>query len=190
MVVRKAQISQVRRHLNDPIQMLKGEHHTTLQWLEMIERMLQYLESLPQETAQSRIQDEQSRLKDCVLTLEQTIANHFAKEEEALFPVLAEYIGRDEGPIEVMIHEHDHIRSVFHAWREKVIGLCSSEGVDRKSALKDLAFCGYEAIRLLRLHISKENQILFEVCETSLSPDEKRQVAEKLQSLEGEPAKK
>jgi len=178
----KPQLGATTGKISDPIQILKGEHHTTLQWLEMIERMLQYLESLPRNTARARIEDEQSRLKDCVVSLEQSITQHFEKEEGALFPVLAEYIGREEGPIEVMLHEHRHIRSVFQKWREGVIRLARAEGLERESLLKEVSFCGYEAIRLLRLHISKENQILFEVCEVSLSFDEKRQVTQKLQS--------
>ena len=190
MVDYKSQIGRTTGNISDPIQILKSEHHTALQWLEMIERTLQYLESLPQNTAPDRSEDEQSRLKDCVATLEQSISLHFVKEEEALFPVLAEYIGREGGPIEALIHEHEHIRSVFHDWSESVNHLCLSGGAERELDLKIVTSFGYEAIRLLRLHISKENQILFEICEASLSPDEKRRVTEKIQSIHVNPERK
>ena len=166
----------------DPIQLLKSEHHTTLQWLEMIERTLQYLGSLPKNTAAARREIEQRRLRDCVISLEKAIVLHFVKEEEALFPVLARYISCEEGPIEVMLREHDHLRAIFYEWRKRVSRLCAG-GPGGESRLRAVASCGYEAIRLLRLHISKENQILFEICEAALSPEEKLGVAEKLKAL-------
>jgi len=179
----KSQIAHVASTQNDPILLLKDEHHMTLLRLEMLERSLQYLESLPWNVASERSEGEQVRLREGVGALEEEIRRHFAKEEQALFPVLSEYIGSGQGPIGVMLNEHEVIRNAFQGWKTLVFDLREHSGTQREVVLKGVTASGYEAIHLLRVHISKENQILFEICEASLSPEEKRQVAEKIKGM-------
>ncbi len=155
----------------------------TLLHLEMLERSLQYLESLPWNVENERSEREQLRLREGVTALEEDIRRHFAKEEEALFPVLSEYIGSEHGPIEVMLNEHETIRRVFRGWKTLVSELREHSGTHRELSLRGVTASGYEAIHLLRVHISKENQILFEICDASLSPEEKKQVAEKIKAM-------
>lgn len=168
----------------DPIEILKQEHHVTLQRLDMIERTLQYLESLPSRTALKRCKIEQSRLRDWVDELSQRMSLHFLMEEEALFPILAEYIGKEHGPIEVMLQEHANIKSLLSKWKSAVRELCKLDGPARDGALRMVTGAGYQTIAQLRLHISKEDQILFKICEVSLSDQEKKIVSQKLQAIE------
>lgn len=179
----RSQIDHATSIQSDPIVLLKYEHHMTLLRLETIERTLQYLESLPTDTAPARCEIEQTRLREGVLSLKQSMDLHFLKEENALFPVLAEYIGKDDGPIEVMLNEHDRIRMILCDLHKMVCDLSSQTGAKRGITLKSVTGSGYETIRLIRLHISKENQILFEICEASLSPEEKKGVTKKIKSL-------
>ncbi|MFQ5542845.1 MAG: hemerythrin domain-containing protein [Nitrospiria bacterium] len=172
-----------KRGYSDPIQVLKGEHHVTLARLEMIERTLQYLQTLPPNSAPDRAGLEQVRLKEWVVGLEKSLELHFKKEEESLFPVLSQYIGREQGPIEVMLREHTTIRRVFHAWKVYVCELQLERGMERRTSLKEVTTRGYEVIQLLRLHISKENQILFEICEVSLTLEEKQRVSEAMREV-------
>lgn len=167
----------------DPIVSLKYEHQMALQRLEAIERTLQYLETLPKGMVPEKRKVEQSRLREGVLSLEQGMDLHFHKEEDALFPVLAKYIGKEHGPIEVMLDEHEQLRLILSDWKKCVCELCKRSGPEREPVLRTVTTAGYEAIRLLRLHIKKENQILFEICEASLSPEEKRAVARKIKTL-------
>lgn len=169
----------------DPIKTLKIEHLETVQRLQMIERSLQYLESLPSRTALKRCKIEQSRLRTWVNTLEARMTLHFLMEEEGLFPTLSEYIGKEHGPIEVMLEEHVAIRSILSEWKHEV-GILSQflSGPVRDACLKRVIELGDEAIRRLRLHIDKENQILFKITEASLSDEEKHFVAQKLQDIE------
>ncbi|GEM_PF-1355469 len=173
------------REYRNPIKTLKNEHLETLQRLDMIERTLQYLESLPTHTAMKRCKIEQSRLRNWVNELEASMALHFIMEEEGLFPTLSEYIGKEHGPIEVMLEEHAEIRNILSVWKDEVAVLSKSiSGPVRDACLKRVIRIGEQAIERLRLHISKENQILFKISEVSLSDAEKNVVAQKLYEIE------
>ncbi len=169
----------------DPIKTLKIEHLETIQRLQMIERSLQYLESLPSQTAMKRCKIEQSRLRTWINALDGRMTLHFLMEEEGLFPTLSEYLGKEHGPIEVMIEEHAEIKNLLSEWKDEVGGLSQSlSGALRDACLKRVLTLGDMAISRLRLHINKENQILFKISELSLSQKEKHLVAQKLQDIE------
>ncbi len=179
----KLDLNQIDSIYQGPIDILKGEHCVILQRLEMIERTLQYLESLPSQTALKRCKIEQSRLRTWVDELSGQVALHFSMEEEALFPVLAEYIGREHGLIEVMLQEHASISSALSDWKNAASQLCKLTVSAREGLLKVVIGSGHQSIALLRLHISKEDQILFKICEVSLSEKEKIQVWKKLRAI-------
>lgn len=181
---RKSQPNPFETIFQDPIEILRDDHQETLQRLELIERTLQYLESLPSHTATKRSKIEQSRMRDWVNELSGHLRLHFIMEEEALFPTLSEYIGKEHGPIEMILQEHSDLRAVLSEWQSEACTLCKLTDLARDKTLKDVAQLGYHVIRLLRLHISKENQILFKICEVSFSEQEKSVVTQKLRLIE------
>ncbi len=164
----------------NPMQVLENEHRAILVKLELMERALQCLQKGPEETVPEQVETEKALLKELVALLERSLGLHFQKEEEALFPILAEYVGKEHGPIEAMLHEHEKIRSVF----------CEITGPVGMGMFKAVSKSGFEAIHLIRQHISKENQILFRICESSLSEEEKRRVMEKIKAMSMGPLKK
>lgn len=168
---------------NDPIQFLKKEHEEALRKLESAKRALHSLRSLPENTVPQQRDAEEAWIKDFVVSLVSGIRLHFQKEEEALFPTLAEYIGKEHGPIEVMLDEHEALRLALRDWEERLVHLCEMKKTDKQGALNAVAATGEEALRLFRQHISKENKILFEICEASLSEEEKRKVAERIEAI-------
>lgn len=127
--------------------------------------------------------DEQTHLRDCLISLQHLLELHFLKEEEALFPVLAEYIGRAGGPIDAVVDEHTRIRSALGDLRQKVTDLCEYQGGERTAILSGVTGLAYKTTGLLRLHICKENQILFEIGEDLLSTEEKRKIAIKIKTM-------
>ncbi len=168
----------------EPTELLKQEHQATLLKLELMERSLGYLRSPHKETALERTEMEKTLLKDLANALEKELGSHFRKEEEALFPVLAGYIGREHGPIDVMIHEHERILSVFSHWKKVLPPFCRSmEPVD-EGIRKAVIDPGLKLIGLLRQHIGKEDQVLFKISEASLSDQEKKDLMEKLTAME------
>lgn len=81
---------------------------------------------------------------------------HHAKEEDLLFPLLKERgIPEEGGPIGVMLHEHDVGRDCVRRMKEA----CETQECDGGK----FAAAAREFIPLLRQHIFKENNILFQM---------------------------
>ena len=84
-------------------------------------------------------------------------ARHHGKEERLLFPALeAAGVPRAGGPIEVMLEEHDLGRGLVRAMGE-------APPAQRRERAR-------EYVRLLRAHIAKENEILFDLADAVLDP--------------------
>lgn len=79
---------------------------------------------------------------------------HIAKEEEVLFPMLQRYLGMDKGVVNAMQSEHGKIEFCF----SRISKSCTSG--DSKLALDTKRM-----IQLLKLHISKEDNVLFWLAE-------------------------
>jgi hemerythrin-like domain-containing protein len=90
---------------------------------------------------------------------------HHAKEEDLFFPLLKERgIPKEGGPIGVMLHEHDVGRDCVRRMRE------ASEAADFDGA--KFASAAKEFISLLRQHIFKENNILFQMAGSVMSEED------------------
>lgn len=169
---------------NDPIQLLKREHREALRKLESANQGLQSLRNLPENTSPGWRKAEEAWIKGFIISLVAEICHHFKKEEEALFPILAEYIGKEHGPIEMMLHEHEKLRLGFSGWKELLVRLCEKKKNDKLDALDAVLDAGEEILCIFRKHTSKENLILFEICKASLSQEEKREVADRIEAIE------
>lgn len=163
-----------------PTDLLKEEHQETLLKLELMECALLYLRRPIEETTPERVEMEKTTLKDLAIALDKEIGPHFKKEEEALFPVLAEYIGKEYGPIEAMLHEHAKILTALQRWKKILPSFCRSSHSMDAGIRKAIIEPGLRLVDLLRQHISKENQILFQISESSLTSDEKREVLHRM----------
>lgn len=166
-----------------PTQVLKEEHQATLLKLNLIERSLSYLRKPAEETLPDRVEIEKALLRDLAVALEKEIGPHFRKEEEALFPVLAEYIGKEYGPIEMMVREHEKIRSAFFTWKKVLPSFCRSIAPIDEGIRKAVLDPGLRIVHLIRLHINKENQVLFKLSESSLTEEEKKKVTARMHSI-------
>jgi hemerythrin-like domain-containing protein len=102
-------------------------------------------------------------LEDCVAFIRlYADALHHGKEEDLLFPEL-EAVGmpRDAGPVAVMLHEHREGRAFAHAMAE-AIPLARGGDVPAQRRLLN-AGLGY--VSLIRGHILKEDNILFNMAD-------------------------
>jgi hemerythrin-like domain-containing protein len=173
-----------------PTRLLKEEHQATLLRLKLMEHSLQYLRAPVEETTPEHIEVERKLLWDLAFALEKGIGPHFRKEEEALFPILAEYVGKEHGLIEAMVHEHEKIRFALLHWKKVLSSLCRSmEPIDealRRTAIDP----GLRIINLIRQHNSKEDRILFEVSESSLTEEEKKEVIDRMRAISSDLQKK
>jgi hemerythrin-like domain-containing protein len=100
---------------------------------------------------------------------------HHAKEEGVLFPALERKgLPRDRGPIAVMLHEHDVGRANLQAIEQALPGAESGDSAARAALLDNAG--GY--VELLRNHIGKEDNILFEMADQALSEEQDRVAAD------------
>ena len=107
--------------------------------------------------------------------LRREVMEHFALEEQALFPVLGRHLSPSRGPLAVMNAEHA-------AFRELLDGLAAavaSGDVERQRAH------AREVISLLRSHIAKEDHVLFPMAGRLLSATEQADVDARATTLGG-----
>ena len=104
---------------------------------------------------------------------------HHAKEEDLLFPLLKERgIPVEGGPIGVMLHEHEVGRDCVRRMRD-------ADDADEFDG-PNFARAAAEFIPLLRQHIFKENNILFQMATNVLSPDDDAAMDERFSQVEQE----
>jgi hemerythrin-like domain-containing protein len=94
---------------------------------------------------------------------------HHGKEEELLFPALIAVGVPADGPIAVMLHEHQMGRNYVKAMSTAFFKYVAAD----VSLSKDVLQNAHGYISLLREHIEKENSVLFVMADNLLS--EKRQ---------------
>jgi hemerythrin-like domain-containing protein len=108
---------------------------------------------------------------------------HHAKEEEVFFPLLERKgIPRDDGPIGVMLAEHEHGRALIR----EMVEAADAYGRGDQPAGRRWAEAARQYSDLLGQHILKENNVLFGMAERVLSPDEQSALADHFERLETE----
>jgi hemerythrin-like domain-containing protein len=155
---------------------LKNEHR-------VIERMLKVLTA-----AANRLEhgeDVPSEVWPQAVDFIRTFADycHHGKEEDLLFGSMERHgIPRDGGPIAVMLMEHDQGRSFVKGIEEASQKL--EQGDSSAAAAVAQNARGYA--ELLTEHILKEDNILYEMANQAIPPEEQRQLAEQFEQVERE----
>jgi len=107
---------------------------------------------------------------------------HHGKEEEHLFPALNEAgLPSEGGPVGVMLQEHNMGRTHIQGMRAALDRLQAGEDAGDDFARHALAY-----VELLRGHIEKENNILFNMAEHILPPAVHARLSECFDSIEQE----
>ena len=106
---------------------------------------------------------------------------HHGKEEDLLFPAMERKgVPRSGGPLGCMLTEHDEGRGYIRAMKEDAVGCAQGEGAARNRWTN--AARGYAT--LLRNHIWKENEILFQIAERILPAEEQAELARKFAKVQ------
>ena len=100
--------------------------------------------------------------------------HHQAKEESALFPELRCTSAAQEGPLRQMLFEHDQERSLVDGLEEALL---------TKRGMEFVHFAN-RITALLRNHIQKEDNILFDIVERSLSTEQDDKVVAEFNKFE------
>jgi len=143
-------------------QQLRDEHEGLKIMLSILEQVCQQLEavgSLNKEHFEGILEFLKVFVDKC----------HHGKEEELLFPALVDVGVPKDGPIAVMLHEHEMGRHYVKSMSEAYATYRAGD----ESSSKDIRQNAHGYILLLKDHIEKENTVLFVMADSLLS--EKRQ---------------
>jgi hemerythrin-like domain-containing protein len=100
---------------------------------------------------------------------------HQGQEEAVLFPALLRDLGQKNYVLlRKMIFEHNRERSLVAGLEEAI----------RSRKTRDFVYCAGQLVDNLRSHILEEDPSLFELVETTLSPDEDERVAVEMENFD------
>lgn len=157
-----------------PTEILSSEHR-------VIEVMLTVIEKMVDQANQSGRLDkpDAEQAVEFIRTFADTC--HHGKEEGQLFPAMeARGIPAENGPIGVMLHEHDLGRGYVKLMAENIEA--ASQG--NAEALEAFAENAMGYVYLLRNHIQKEDNILFPMAARILSPEAEQELLARFDTVE------
>lgn len=160
--------------MSDPIALLMQEHR-------LIEKVLDAFDGFA--AALPGLSDPAPDLKDLVeFAREFADGKHHAKEENVLFAaMIAAGFPGDSGPIAVMLHEH----GIFRELMGTLNGLAEDGGPWSEEQHGAAVRAISEYTDTLRMHIQKEDQILYPMAQRLLSPESMDEVWSHCAGIDG-----
>src|SRR3989338_6139261 len=160
-------------HFEKATEVLKQEHRDIEKVLAAVEKLAGHPGPIPLEPWEKAIDFIRNFADKC----------HHLKEEGLLFPMLEEHgIPREGGPVGMMLMEHEEGRGYVRAM---VAALSAPKG-DGEGAKKQLAENARAYLRLLKEHIAKEDQILFDMADAHIGAEGQRRLLEQFEEHERE----
>ncbi|UCE03670.1 MAG: hemerythrin domain-containing protein [Candidatus Latescibacterota bacterium] len=152
--------------VDDPIELLKREHDSTLERVDRMELAVADLNGARQKEALEL-------LKNGLQFLENEVRAHGALEEEVLYPALGRHVPKQT--IDVMLDEHKELW-----WEMDLLGNALSR---QNAPINEVRWHATALIDLLRRHIDKENNVIFLMTAQMLSEEEYRDLTAALTRL-------
>jgi hemerythrin-like domain-containing protein len=153
------------RSAGDPFARFRREHRSVLARLDILEARI----VLRRPTRAS-----EPLLRDAVEHLERQFATHMAAEDAVLFPAVADSFPESRETLAPLADEHVELRSMLAALRT---ALASPRGSKRD---EQIVIQTRDLIDLLRIHIDKEEAVVFALAERVLRPRGVRALARRL----------
>ncbi|WP_313237019.1 hemerythrin domain-containing protein [Sporosarcina ureae] len=98
------------------------------------------------------------RLRVLVVEFIDPLKNHTEKEEAFLFPMLAKYVGSDQGPVQAVQEEHDEIDAFIGHFLHHTRGDLSEFTL---AMMQDVVKDAGEAFEVIMIHFVKEENVIF-----------------------------
>jgi hemerythrin-like domain-containing protein len=159
-----------------PTRILSDEHRVIEVVLDCLERLTEKAQTdgkLDGESARNALDFFRNFADQC----------HHGKEEQHLFTAMVQKgAPREGGPIAVMLNEHDQGRAFIRGMAEQIDAAEQGEStaIDKFEAHAR----GY--VNLLRMHIQKEDNILFPMAPRFLDADDEKKLMEAFEKVESE----
>jgi hemerythrin-like domain-containing protein len=157
-----------------PTDVLREEHELVLMVVAAMEREVASIERDDRVNA-----DRVANMID--FTKNFTDGCHHTKEEKLLFPLLEERDAAAGGPVSVMLSEHDAGREAVRAITGALPEVETSAAA-RRTVAENLGLYA----QLLRLHINKENTVLFPLADRLLGELDQKRLAAEFERVEEE----
>jgi hemerythrin-like domain-containing protein len=157
---------------------LKDEHR-------LIEKVIGALEKMVSSTKEGADFDLE-RLKK-ILQFSKTFVDwcHHGKEEDCLFPCLEKRgVPREGGPIGIMLEEHEQGRALVRQMGEHIDQIESGQSAEFPDNHL-ISLCD-EYVQLLQQHIYKEDNILFNLADQSLTEEDEKEILKDYDQVEME----
>lgn len=154
------------------LQQLLREHEPLRERMETFYKMAKEMADGSADAKQIRTLYEQ------VSAFAEVLDPHSEREEGALFPMMAKYIGRESGPIAVMEHEHAMAKEHLKSFLDNARAVTDTDKERVQAMVKD----AIEAYLILSDHFMKEENVLFPLAHKILGEDEKEELAAKIRA--------
>jgi len=122
-----------------------------------------------------------TRLEELVRFFTEDVCDLLKLEEEVLFPPVARDLSEIGGPVAALHMEHEEVRRVIHEFARSVLQWSQGEP-DRASRASDITVCAVRLRDLLRLHLEKEEAVLFRVIPKVFARADRRKAAARLRA--------
>lgn len=159
-----------------PTELLSSEHRVIEVMLDVLDRMVE------KALAEGRL--EQQPAEEAVAFIKGFADGcHHGKEETHLFTMMVDKgFPREQGPIGVMLMEHEQGRTHVRGMVEHMAGAAAGNGEE----LKAFAIHARGYVNLLRAHIQKEDNILFPMADRALTPEDQDHLMARFDKVEAE----
>jgi regulator of cell morphogenesis and NO signaling len=158
-------------NLSPALQTLKNEH---IPLRKQMEELKAFSDFIGKDEEVSDWVEHISNLREKVKQFMEQLEPHSEREEGALFPLMAKYIGKESGPIAVMEYEHEMAKKYLRTFKEETSQL--SKPLKKEEATV-MANHVVQAYLILTEHFMKEENVLFPMAEKLLSKEEKEELA-------------
>ncbi|MFS0576030.1 hemerythrin domain-containing protein [Sporosarcina sp. 179-K 3D1 HS] len=108
-------------------------------------------------------------LRKLIVEFIEPFKNHTEKEEEFLFPMLARYVGDDQGPVAATEEEHEEIDAYIGHFLHHTLGDLKQLTLEE---MKEVVRDAGEAFEVITIHFHKEESILYPMVNTVLRKEE------------------
>lgn len=161
-------------------ELLSNEHKDILLALDIMNRICQVLTKDPANVAPG-IAEDLAKLHEFLIVFADK--SHHGKEENVLFKAMNEAgLPMDEGPLGVMLYEHDEGRSYIRGMGEGLSQMKSQP----KTACEQFVQNARSYSQLLSQHIDKEDHILYPMANNCLNPADDCVMLDNFASIEKE----
>jgi len=161
----------------EAVEILMKEHR-------LIERVLDAMEAWIKTVGHGNWADDKEELAGFVTFIREfTDAYHHRKEEDVLFVAMVDHgFPRKQGPVAVLLHEHDLGRSLASTLHGLARQLSPWSEEDRRT----LTSTTREYVSLLRRHIQKEDKVLYPMADARLPDPIKEEIFRRFKRFEEE----